>query len=431
MSLSLRQAMGLVTTALGRQRLGAAMRGVLAPALRPVGWLHRRTLARRVRLVAVTGSVGKTTTVRMLLAAFGLPMTETLRLGSNGMWSVPRRLLEIGPGATRAVVEIGIDRPGLMDRQAVTVAPDIAVVTSVAGEHLETMGSLETIEREKARLLAALRSGGVAVLNGDDPRVGAMAGLAPGPVWTYGFGAHNDVRALDVTIDWPRGMRFTALVRGEPVPVAIPLLGRHMVLPALAALTVAAIEGLPLAKAAADLADAQPMRGRLEVVPLPSGVTCLLDHQKNSAESLAAAVALAAEVPGRRILVTAPLREGSAGAGPALSEAAEHIARSFSQVIAIGSEVEDLITALLNAGFAPDRIQRAAPGAKDALDRLRLLLQPGDLVLFKARIAWKLDRLMLALQGHTVACDLAYCGLLQLPCAQCSSLGVARTGRFG
>ncbi|MGE3295236.1 MAG: Mur ligase family protein, partial [Geminicoccaceae bacterium] len=182
MGLNLREAAGLATTRLGRQRLGAAARGALAPALRPVAWLHRRTLARRTRIVAVTGSVGKSTTVRMLLAAFGLPMTGTLRTGANGMWSVPRRLLEIGPGERLAVVEIGIDRPGLMDRQAAAAAPDIAVVTSVAGEHLETMGNLQTIEREKARLLAALRPGGTAVLNGDDPRVAAMASLVPGPV---------------------------------------------------------------------------------------------------------------------------------------------------------------------------------------------------------------------------------------------------------
>ncbi|MGE3294374.1 MAG: hypothetical protein AB7O95_23665, partial [Geminicoccaceae bacterium] len=175
----------------------------------------------------------------------------------------------------------------------------------------------------------------------------------------------------------------------------------------------------------------QAVRGRLEVVPLPDGITGLLDHQKNSAESLAAAVALAAQVPGRRILVTTRLRAGSEDTAPALRVAAEQIAHSFAQVIAVGDEVDDLVAALRDAGLAQDRIQRAAPGAQDALHRLRGILRPGDLVLFKARIAWKLDRLVLALQGRTVACDLAHCGLLQLPCAQCPSLGVARTGRFG
>lgn len=149
-------------------------------------------MLRWVPIVAVTGSVAKTTTVRMLLAALNLPLTDLLRSNRNGMWAVSRRLLEI-------------DRAGLMGRQAVAVAPDIAIVTAVASEHLETLGSLQRIARENARRVAGLRPGGVAVLNGDDPRVRAMAREAPGPVWTYGFGPDNDVRATDMAVDGRAG----------------------------------------------------------------------------------------------------------------------------------------------------------------------------------------------------------------------------------
>ena len=431
MSLSLGQIAALAGSELGRRRLQAAALGRLAPMLRPVGWLYRRTLARRVRIVAVTGSMGKTTTVRMLLAALGLPMTASLLSGANGIWSVPRRLFELAPGQRLAVVEIGIDRPGLMARQANMVAPDVAVVTSVASEHLELMRSLDTIQSEKSRLIAALRPGGVAVLNGDDARVRAMASLAPGKVWTYGLGPDNDVRAVDVRVDWPRGMRFTAIHKGEAAEVAIPMLGRHMILPALAALTVAAIEGVPWSAAAAALAGTQPMRARLEVVPVDGGVTLLVDHQKNSPEALAAALALAAEAPGRRILVVARVRQGSAESEAALRAAALLLVQAFDRVIAIGDGVEGLLAAATAAGFPPERVHRAAPGALDALRQLRGLVRPGDLVLLKSRIPWKLDRLVLGMQGRDVACDFAFCGLITLPCAECQRLGVAGTGRFG
>lgn len=429
MGLGWREITALATSRLGRQRLATALRGLSAPALRPVARLYRRTALRRVRIVAVTGSVGKTTTVRMLLAVLGLPLTELLRLLLNGMWAVPRRLLEIGPGARWAVIEIGIDRAGLMARQADAVAPDIAVITAVAGEHLETLGSLDAIAREKVRLLAGLRPGGVAVLNGDDPRVRAMAPAARGQVWTFGFGPDNDVRAVEVVVDWPRGMRFLALVRGERVPVAIPLLGRHMVPPALAALAVAAIEGIPLTRAAEALAATRPAAGRLQVVPLPGGVTFLMDDQKNSGASLIAAVELAAEAPGRKILVTAALRSGTAAAE--LQTAGELIARVFSHVVAIGEDVEGLLGAIDAAGLPAERILRTAPGVLDAIACLRRLLRGGDVVLVKSRVFLKLDRLVLALQGREVACDLSYCQLFSQRCAVCPALGTARTGRFG
>ena len=229
-----------------------------APLLRPVAWLHRRTLARYVRVVAVTGSFGKSSTVRLVTAALGLAGPPASREIANGLWSVPRRLLELRPSASHAVIEIGIDRPGQMAPQAAAVAPDIAVVTAVGGEHLETLGSLDIIRHEKSRLVAGLRAGAVAVLNGDDPRVRVMAVLAPGEVWTYGLEEGNDVRAVDIVLDWPHGMRFTALVRGSTQPVRLPLLGRHMVPSALAALAVAAIEGVPLARAAAAIGAMPP-----------------------------------------------------------------------------------------------------------------------------------------------------------------------------
>lgn len=213
--------------------------------------------------------------------------------------------------------------------------------------------------------------------------------------------------------------------------MAIPFLGRHMVPPAFAALTVAAIRGVPLARASASRADTQSAAGRLEVVRLSDGVTLPLDHHKNSAESLVVTVELAAQAPGRRILVTASLRESAPQAGSALRDTGARIAESFADVIAIGDDTEDVVEAAIAAGFRPERAQRTAPGVRDAIERLRVLLRPGDVVLVKARIYWKLDRLVLAPQGLQVACDLTSCGLFDQLCRDCPDLTVARTGRFG
>ena len=339
MRLTLGQKLALARSGPGRRRLGLLALGRLAVPLRRVAWLHRRTLARGVRVVAVTGSYGKSSTVRLVAAALGLPPPAAGEI-PNGLWPVPAAVLRLRPGQARAVIEIGIDRPGLMDRQAGAAAPDVAIVTSVGGEHLETIGDMGRIAREKARLLAHLRRGGVAVLHGDDPRVRAMAPRTNGRVVTYGLDPGNDVHAVDVSVDWPRGMRFTAMVHGVAVPMRLPLLGRHMVPPALAALAVAAGEGLPLARAAAAIAALPPVTARLEVVPLPDGTTLLCDHHKNSLATIRAALELAAELPGRKLLVIARVREMGAEQADELRRTAELVARVPAEVIAIGEGVE-------------------------------------------------------------------------------------------
>ena len=145
--------------------------------------------------------------------------------------------------------------------------------TSVASEHiLELMRSLETIQSEKSRLIAAVRPGGVAVLNGDDARA-ATASLAPGKVWTSGS-APTMTCARPTSGSTGPGAGCGSRNRqgrggGGRDPDAWPA---HD-LPALAALTVAAIEGVPWPAAAAALAGTQPMRARLEVVPVDGGVT--------------------------------------------------------------------------------------------------------------------------------------------------------------
>ena len=422
--LTARQILSLARTPLGRRRITNAALPRLAPLLRQWALLHRRTLARRVRVVAVTGSFGKSTTVRLTEAVLGLPGLAAGLEIPNGVWSVPRRVVQLAPGQRRAVIEIGIDRAGLMARQAQAVAPDIAIVTSVGGEHLETMGDLDTIQCEKARLLAGLRPGGVTVLNGDDPRVRAMAHLAPGEVLTYGLGPGNDVRAIDLAVDWPHGTRFTASVRGDQVSVSLPLLGRHMVPPALAALAVAAIEGVSLTEAAAAIGAMPPGGARLEVVALADGTTLLCDHHKNSIETIRAALELAAELPGRKLLVITRMRFLTGELEPALQMAAKLLARVVDEMIVIGAGVEDLVEAAVAEGLARTRIHQAAPGAADALRVLRALSRPGDVILLKGRLAEKLDRLVLALQGRRVVCDLESCGLIALPCADCPMLEV-------
>ena len=129
------------------------------------------------------------------------------------------------------MVEVGIDRVGQMSRQSRMLQPDVAVITAVGSEHQSGLGSLDTTQREKARLLEGLRRPGLAILNGDDPRVRAMAGWTDARVVTYGLGPGNDVRASGVRLEWPRGTRFTLHADGATRELCLQLLGAPWSLP--------------------------------------------------------------------------------------------------------------------------------------------------------------------------------------------------------
>src|SRR3954447_11258296 len=185
-------------------------------------------------------------------------------------------------------------------------------------------------------------------------------------------------------------MRFTALVRGAAQDVRLPMLGRHMVPPALAALAVATVEGVPLPRAAQAIEAMPPGGARLEAVPFADGTILLCDHHKNSVETIRAALELVAEAPGRKLLAVARVRFLTDELRPALHEAARLLAKVVDELVVIGDGVEPLVDAALAAGLPPGRVHQAAPGAADALRVLRTLSRPGDVVLLKGRLPQKL-----------------------------------------
>ncbi len=124
--------------------------------------------------------------------------------------------------------------------------PNVVIVTAIARDHWESMHTLENTRNEKADMLRILPRDGIAIVNADDENVRWMATQTRARVVFIGEAEDAEVRATDIELDWPIGMRFVAQVGGQSLPVATRLVGRHMIFPALAAITVAHIEGVPL-----------------------------------------------------------------------------------------------------------------------------------------------------------------------------------------
>ena len=271
------------------------------------------------------------------------------------------RLLRLRPWQRHAVFEVAIDGPGQMEAYGPMLRPDLTVVTTIGSEHHRSLGTLDVTQAEKGRMVEALGPKGIAVLNQDDPRVAAMAGLCAGRVITYGLSDEADVRATEVAIDWPHGTRLLLHVAGRTMPVRLRLLGRVMVYPFLAAVAVAHAEGVPLERAVAALEAMPPRRGRLQLEPLPNGAWLVRDDFKSSVETIDAALDVLAELPGRRIVVIGSVSEPPGSQGPIYRRLGERLAEMATQVIVVSSEFQRYAAGARAGRHAPLRPGRCAP----------------------------------------------------------------------
>ena len=354
--------------------------------------LQRLAAARReripVQVIGVTGSVGKTTTKEITAAVLGTRYRVLKNEANyNSEVGLPLTLLDLRREHERAVLEMGmyaLEEIRLLCRIA---RPRVGIVTNVGASHLERLGSLEAITEAKAELVESLPPDGVAILNGDDPRVAAMAERTSARVLLFGASPGCDVRGLDLDTRGLEGIAFTLQCGGRGTRVQTHLPGRHILHNALAAAAAGLAEGMALDEVASALAVAQvPLR--LSVHRTRCGATILDDTYNASPSSMMAALDLLAELPGRRIAVLGDMRELGA------LEAQGH--RSVGQRAA---EVAQLIYVVGDLGRLTGEAARLAghdgvsfwSSKEEAAQDLRQRLEPGDTVLLKASRAMALE----------------------------------------
>jgi UDP-N-acetylmuramoyl-tripeptide--D-alanyl-D-alanine ligase len=354
----------------------------------------------RPRTVAITGSVGKTTVKDLIAAAVGTQRRTVAAAGShNNELGVPLTLLRLTHGDEVLVAEIGARHTGDIAALAPLVAPEVAVVTAVAGVHLEIFGSIDAIARAKRELVEALSPDGVAVLNLDDERVAAMAGHAPA-VLTYAVDVPADCTAVDVQLDRLARPRFTAHTPWGAVDVAVPIAGRHQVGNALAALASAGYLGIDLTAAAAGIADAVVSRWRAEVVEV-DGRTILNDAYNSNPIAVLASLATLGHLAGtrRRVAVLGVmaeigpthLQEHVAGGRAAVDAGVDHL-------VVVGREAAGIAAGARAAGMTGPDVAEVAT-VDEAVHHLATVLRDGDVVLVKASRVAGLERVSEALAG--------------------------------
>ena len=356
-------------------------------------------------VVGITGSVGKTSTKEVVASVLGRAMAVYRSPGNlNTEIGLPLSLLEVTPDHRAAVLEMGGAYAFGEIRLLCGIAkPTIGIVTNIHPVHLERMGTIEAIAETKAELVDAIPEGGWAVLNGDDPRVRAMAPRSGGQVLFYGLEPDNDVRATEVDSEGLEGVSFWLHLGGESNRVRIPLIGGHAVELALAAIAVGHIAGMALPDMLLGLTE-PGVQIRLLVMPGPNGAQLIDDTYNASTPSMLSALGLLEAMnPQRAIAVLGDMRE--------LGELSER------EHVAVGrraGEVADLVvtygelarTMASEAATTDGRFDIGPPDVKsfgleereELIDYLLHELRAGDVVLLKGSRGLEMEGIVEALR---------------------------------
>jgi UDP-N-acetylmuramoyl-tripeptide--D-alanyl-D-alanine ligase len=349
------------------------------------------------KLVAVTGSVGKTTTKEMLrdiLTAHG--KTWAAEASHNNQWGVPLTLARLPADAKFCVAEIGMNHAGEILPLTKLARPHVAVVTNVERAHVGHLGSLEAIADEKISISAGLEPGGVTVLPGDSPllaRLRAQCGAAK----LFGSGDNADARLVDLRAD-ADGSDLVADIDGTRVAFRLGAPGRHMAINALAALLAATLLGADARKSAAALTGFSPVTGRgaRRAIAVTGGTATLLDESYNaSSVAVRAALAVLALLPARRRVVVLGDMLELGDEGPAehagLAGDVGAVADLFFACGPLTRLLFDALPAAKRGAHAPDSAALAPLVAAD--------LRAGDAVLVKGSLGSKMKRIVDALEA--------------------------------
>lgn len=405
-----------------RRRLRSALLHRSYPLAARVVGFYRLTLLWRVRIAAVVGSFGKTTTTGALRAALGR-RSRSAEYGNRDYY-IARSLFSIRPWHTAGVVEVGVERPGEMARHARMVQPDLTIVTSIGSEHSRSFPDLAATRLEKSGMVSRTRLGGTVILNGDDPNVLWMKDLFPGPVITAGFEAHNRLRASDYRLEWPNGSVFQLHGAGQDgVEVRTGLLGRHHVQAVLGAVAAAIEMGVPLPEVLENLSRYGPRPMRLQPVPLPGGGHLLRDEFKSPWETIDAALDVLGDIPARRRwVVMGEVTEPPRPIGETYRRIGRRMAECAHEVLLISRNSHRYRSGARQAGFNTDHWTIVNPDFPlQAVAALQDRIAPGDVVLIKGRAVQRLQRISLALLKRPVTCGRTYCNAV-LDCSRCPLL---------
>lgn len=351
-----------------------------------------------LKVFAITGSNGKTSTKDLLAACLGAKYKVVKTQGNfNNEIGLPKTLLSIQPDTDIAVVEMGMRGLGQIAELCRIAEPDSGLITNVGETHMELLGSMENIGKAKSEIVVDLPSDGFAVLNGDNEYVLAAAGKTKAQVVYFGLGENCDYRGSDIVTS-ALGTTFTCTEKksGKSVSVRLQLIGEHNVYNALSAIAGAACYGVPLEDSAKALATARLTGSRQEIIYI-GDITFINDAYNASPASMEAALKTLAEAKKaahgavRTIAVLADMLELGA-----ISEDAHRRVGRW----AVENGVDYVLTYGPEAAYIIEEVKKLGgegchyADRQGAADKLRQLATAGDVILLKGSNSMQVGKML-------------------------------------
>lgn len=367
---------------LGLQRTAAFWRGKLS-----------------LRVVGITGSVGKSTTKELTAEVLSRRFKTVKNPGNlNNEIGLPLTLLRANEKHERAVLEMGFYVPGEIALLCDIAIPSVGVVTNISEVHLERAGTMDAIVEGKGELVEALPEDGVAVLNHDEPMVRDLANRTDARVFFYGLSPESDLWASEVEGLGLDGVRCVLQYEGETIHLRVPLLGRHSVHTVLRAAAVGLIEGLTWQEIVGGLQGGESQL-RLVAVQGPKD-SLLIDDTYNAAPtSVLAALNLLEELDGRRVAVLGDMLELGEYEEKGHRLVGARVAGIADLLITVGERARWIADEAQMVGM-PDEHVVELKGSQDAITYLEERVEEGDVILVKGSRGMRMDRIVTALEAH-------------------------------
>ena len=348
-----------------------------------------------VKVVGITGSVGKTTTKEMtasvLEAAYHTAKTEG---NHNNNLGLPMTIMDMPENTEVAVLEMGMNHSGEMEYLSDIARPDLAIITNIGTMHIEHLGTREGILQAKLEIMRGMPDDGAGVFNGDEPLLWNIRAIGKHKKYYYGIENHAcDVNATDI-VELDDGVRFVVHGFGQQFELFVPMLGRHAVYNALAATTVGLLLGVKAEKIQARFSSFHNT-GMRQKIYVKNGVTIIEDCYNAGPESTEAALDVLAGIKtdGRRIAVLGDMLElGN-------RSAAEHyrIGRlavgKADLLLTYGEHSVRTLTGAITGGMNPKNTDHFDTH-EDMAHMLKMRVSEGDVVLFKGSRGMRMEKVL-------------------------------------
>lgn len=346
-------------------------------------------------LIAVTGSNGKTTVKEMLASIFRRAVGAERFMATTGNLNndvgVPKMLLQLGPDHAYAVIEMGMNHPSEISYLSKLAAPTVAVITNAGSAHIEFLGSIEAIARAKGEIIDGLSAAGIVVINADDPYAKLWRQLA-GKRRIIDFGLSEAAEVNARPMEDQSGNKWVFQWPGESIEITLRVPGQHNVYNALAATAAAVATGISTASIVAGLYGFTGMPGRLQKKDGLNHATLIDDTYNASPDSVRVALAVLAQMSGRKILIIGDMGELGADAS-AFHDAIGQQARTagVEKLLALGEQSAHAVTAF-GAGAKHFTDMRALLAqAEHDLDETTVVLVKGSRFMQMERVVEQLQ----------------------------------------